>query len=79
MVPRAPVSVCLMAAWPQSQSRFAADWGLEMACPKSWRVEWDAHPDGTPAGHLEFTQRARARGFAMVRKASGFVVRVIPQ
>ena len=49
-----------------------------MACPKSWRVEWDALGN-EPAGFAEFTQRARARGFYMIRKASGFTVRIIPQ
>ncbi len=42
-----------------------------MACPKLWIVVWDAM-GAEPAGQLEFTQRARARGFLMLRKASGF-------
>lgn len=42
-----------------------------MACPKLWVVRWHALGD-EPAGRLEFTQRARARGFLIVRKASGF-------
>jgi hypothetical protein len=42
-----------------------------MACPKLWIVHW--HALGTePAGKLAFSQRARARGFKMIRRAAGF-------
>lgn len=43
--------------------------------PRAWVVSWDALGD-IPAGELEFTRRARARGFFMVRKSSGFTVRI---
>lgn len=40
--------------------------------PHAWVIHWDQHPDGTPAGSRTFHQRAAARGFLMMRKASGF-------
>lgn len=46
--------------------------------PAFWRITWQSHADGTPAGHLDFDQRARARGFYLLRKASGFVVTFEP-
>lgn len=48
------------------------------AVPKAWIVEWDAM-GSEPAGRLSFGRRARARGFAMIRKAAGFTVRIIVQ
>jgi hypothetical protein len=46
--------------------------------PRAWVVEWGALGN-IPAGNLEFPQRARARGFFMVRKAAGFTVRIAPR
>lgn len=43
--------------------------------PSAWHVEWDESPAG-PAGSARFDQRARARGFAIMQKARGFIVRV---
>ena len=48
-----------------------------MPYPKKWRVAWDALGD-TPAGFVDFDQRAQARGFYMIRKASGFRVSINP-
>lgn len=45
--------------------------------PIAWRVHWAA-PNGT-SGHADYSQRAAARGFAMMRKASGYVVRIEPK
>ena len=43
--------------------------------PTEWIVSWESL--GTvPAGSESFTQRARARGFFMIRRASGFVVTI---
>ena len=42
-----------------------------MACPKLWIVCWDALGK-EPAGRAEFTQRAMARGFKIIRRAAGF-------
>lgn len=44
--------------------------------PLAWRVHWTG-PDGS-RGFADYGQRAGARGFAMMRKASGFVVRIEP-
>ena len=49
-----------------------------MAIPQCWRVSWDALGN-EPAGFLDFTQRARARGFLMIRRASGFVATIEPR
>lgn len=46
-----------------------------MPKPIAWRVHWDAL-DNEPAGYLDFYQRGRARGFAMLRKAEGFTVSI---
>jgi hypothetical protein len=45
--------------------------------PRGWRVTWQARGD-TPAGFLDFSQRARARGFYLIRKGSGFIVTIDP-
>jgi hypothetical protein len=47
--------------------------------PRAWLVTWAAHPDGTPAGSARYTVRREARGFYMMRKASGFDVSIIPE
>lgn len=39
--------------------------------PTEWVVTW-AEFNGAPAGELRFTERARARGFLIMRKALGF-------
>lgn len=46
--------------------------------PLYWRIRWQAHPDGTPAGFADYSQRARARGFLMIRRAAGFVCSIKP-
>ena len=46
-----------------------------MPVPKFWRVTWRATAT-EPAGSMDFTERARARGFAMVRRAAGFTVTI---
>ena len=46
-----------------------------MSCPAHWRVTWQAH-NGCPAGFAEFTCRARARGFLLIRRAAGFNVTI---
>ena len=43
--------------------------------PTVWRVHW-AQLGAEPAGYHDFSQRARARGFAMIRRASGFTVTI---
>lgn len=43
--------------------------------PTFWRVHW-AQLGAEPAGHHDFAQRARARGFAVIRRASGFTVTI---
>ena len=43
--------------------------------PRAWRVTWMA--DGI-SHSLTFTQRARARGFVIVKRAAGFDPQLIP-
>jgi hypothetical protein len=43
--------------------------------PRAWIVTWESFGP-TPAGSLEFAQRARARGFYMMRKSMGFRVSI---
>lgn len=45
--------------------------------PRAWRVTWGALGD-VSAGFLEFPQRARARGFYLMRKCAGFAVSIEP-
>ena len=45
--------------------------------PIAWLVTWSALGD-TPAGSARYTIRREARGFAMIRRASGFVVTIEP-
>lgn len=46
--------------------------------PVAWLVTWQAHADGTPAGSARYTVRREARGFYMIRRASGFSVTIEP-
>ncbi len=46
--------------------------------PSFWRVEWQAHSDGTPAGFADYVERRKARGFYIIRKAAGFTVTIKP-
>lgn len=48
-----------------------------MSRPKFWRVHWQQFAN-EPAGYLDFFERARARGFLMIRKASGFIAWIEP-
>lgn len=43
--------------------------------PRAWRVTWESFGP-TPAGYLDFAQRARARGFYLMRKGMGFRVTI---
>jgi hypothetical protein len=50
-----------------------------VSAPIAWIVRWSAHADGTPAGQARYTIRREARGFYMIRKASGFDVSITPE
>ena len=45
--------------------------------PIAWVITWQAH-GAEPAGSQKFVQRARARGFLMIRRAAGFVCGIQP-
>ena len=46
--------------------------------PIAWRITWQMHADGSPAGFVDEPVRHVARGILIMRRACGYVATIKP-